>query len=163
MSGPGKLTFSAQDRSAAPNKSEVNAMRNLWENFKNRMAYWMQGRYGSDELNNALYIFFLVCWVLSLITKRQEIYWLGLIGLGYSLYRTLSRDHMKRSRERLWFLKKLEQIRKYPKQLKMRWDQRNTHKFFRCKQCGVTIRVPKNQGQIEITCPKCGNKFIERT
>lgn len=138
-------------------------MRNLWENFKNKLAYWMQGRYGNDELNNALYIAFIVLWVITLITRKPIFYWIGLVALGYSLYRSFSRDHLKRSNERLWFLKKLEQIKKLPKQWKQRWEQRNTHKFYRCKQCGVTIRVPKGKGQIEITCPKCGHKFIERT
>ena len=123
----------------------------------------MQGRYGNDELNNALYITFIVLWIVTLITKKPYFYWIGLVALGYSLYRSFSRDHLKRSNERLWFLKKLEQVKKLPKQLKQRWDQRNTHKFYRCSKCGVTIRVPKGKGQIEITCPKCGNKFIERT
>lgn len=123
----------------------------------------MQGRYGNDELNNALYIAFIVLWLITLITKKPFFYWIGLVALGFSLYRSFSRDHLKRSNERLWFLKKLEEIKKLPKQWKQRWDQRNTHKFYRCKQCGVTIRVPKGKGQIEITCPKCGHKFIERT
>ena len=138
-------------------------MRNFWENLKNKLAYWMQGRYGYDELNNALSIAFFVLWILSLITKSSVFYYVGLIALGFSLYRSLSRDHIKRSNERLWFLKRIDQIKRLPKQLKQRWEQRNTHKFFRCRQCGVTIRVPKGQGQIEITCPKCGYKFIERT
>jgi predicted RNA-binding Zn-ribbon protein involved in translation (DUF1610 family) len=138
-------------------------MRNFWENLKNKLAYWMQGRYGYDELNNALSIAFFVLWILSLITKSSVFYYVGLIALGFSLYRSLSRDHIKRSNERLWFLKRIDQIKRLLKQLKQRWEQRNTHKFFRCRQCGVTIRVPKGQGQIEITCPKCGNKFIERT
>ena len=123
----------------------------------------MQGRYGNDELNNALYIAFIVLWLITLITKKPFFYWIGLVALGFSLYRSFSRDHLKRSNERLWFLEKLEEIKKLPKQWKQRWDQRNTHKFYRCKQCGVTIRVPKGKGQIEITCPKCGHKFIERT
>ena len=123
----------------------------------------MQGRYGNDELNNGLFIAFLVCWVISLITKKSIFYTIGLLFLGYSIYRSFSRDHIKRSNERLWFLKQLDKIKRYPKQLKQRWDQRKTHKFYRCKQCGVTIRVPKGKGQIEITCPKCGYKFIERT
>ena len=138
-------------------------MRNFWENLKNKLAYWMQGRYGSDELNNAIFVAFIVLWIVSLITKSRVFYWIGLVLLGYSLYRSLSRDHYKRSHERLWFLKQTEHIRKLPGQIKMRWEQRNTHKFYRCKQCGVTIRVPKGKGQIEITCPKCGHKFIERT
>lgn len=123
----------------------------------------MQGRYGNDELNNAIFAAFIVLWIVSLITKSRVFYWIGLVLLGYSLYRSFSRDHYKRSNERLWFLKQTEHIKKLPGQIKMRWEQRNTHKFYRCKQCGVTIRVPKGKGQIEITCPKCGHKFIERT
>ncbi len=123
----------------------------------------MQGRYGNDELNNGLFIFFLVFWVISLITGKRLFYTIGLIALIYSLYRSFSRDHMKRSRERLWFLQQIDKVKRFFRQLKQRWEQRNTHKFFRCKQCGVMIRVPKGKGQIEITCPKCGNKFIERT
>ena len=128
-------------------------MRNFLDNMRNKLNYWMQGRYGYDELNNTLSVSFLVLWVISLITKSSVFYYMGLIALGYSLYRSLSRDHIKRSNERLWFLKKVDQIKRLPKQ----W------KFYRCKQCGVTIRVPKGKGQIEITCPKCGYKFIERT
>ena len=138
-------------------------MRNFLDNLKYKLAVWMQGRYGNDELNNALFITFFVFWVISLITKKSLFYTIGLILLVYSLYRSLSRDHVKRSNERLWFLKMIDRIKRYPKQMKQRWDQRKTHKFFTCKQCGVTIRVPRDKGQIEITCPKCGYKFIKRT
>lgn len=123
----------------------------------------MQGRYGSDELNNTLYGAFILCWLLTLITKKSVFYYIGWAALGYSLYRSFSRNHMKRSSERLWFLKKLDQLKRLPKQWKQRWEQRKTHKFYRCRQCGVMIRVPRGKGQIEITCPKCGYKFIDRT
>ena len=123
----------------------------------------MQGRYGSDELNMALFVVFLVFWVISLLTKKSIFYTIGTLFLIYSLYRSFSRDHIKRSAERLWYLKLVDKVKRFPRQLKLRWEQRNTHKFFYCKQCGTMIRVPKGQGQIEITCPKCGNKFIKHT
>lgn len=138
-------------------------MKNFFDNLKYKFSVWMQGRYGADELCYALDGVFFVMWILSLITKASWLYYVGLAALVYSLYRMLSRDHMKRSRERLAFLKFVDKVKRYPKQIKQRWDQRNTHKFYRCKQCGVTIRVPKGKGQIEITCPKCGYKFIEKT
>ena len=28
-----------------------------------------------------------------------------------------------------------------------------------CKRCGAKLKVPCNRGIIEVTCPKCGNKF----
>ena len=138
-------------------------MKNFLENLKYKFAAFMQGRYGYDELNNGLFIVFIVFWVLSLVTGKSFFYTLGLAALVYSLYRSLSRDHMKRSKERLWFLQQIEKVKRFFRITKQRWEQRNTHKFFRCKQCGAMVRIPKGKGQIEITCPKCGNKFIERT
>ena len=123
----------------------------------------MQGRYGYDELNNGLFVIFIAFWVLSMITRKSFFYTLGVAALVYSLYRSLSRDHMKRSKERLWFLQQTDKVKRFFKQQKQRWDQRKTHKFFRCSQCGVMIRVPRGKGQIEITCPKCGHKFVDRT
>lgn len=32
-------------------------------------------------------------------------------------------------------------------------------KFFKCPQCGHTLRVPKGKGKIKITCPNCSNRF----
>lgn len=138
-------------------------MRNFLDNLKYKFSCWMQGRYGTDELNSALFVVFLVFWVLSLVTKKSFFYLFGLIALGYSLYRSFSRDHLKRGNERLWYLKQVESVKRFFRQLKQQWQQRKTHKFFRCKQCGVMIRVPKGKGQVEITCPKCGNKFVDRT
>ncbi len=138
-------------------------MRNFFDNLKYKLAAFMQGRYGHDELNRALSVLFLVFWILSLITGKDVFYALGMIALIYSLFRSFSRDHMKRSRERLWYLKQIDKVKRFFRQLKQRWDQRKTHKFFRCKQCGVMIRVPKGKGQIEITCPKCGHKFVDKT
>lgn len=138
-------------------------MKNFFDNLRSKFSYWMQGRYGNDEMNYGLFGIFLVLWILSLITKRSFLYTIGLIFLIFAVYRSFSRDHMKRSNERLKYLQLLDRIKRYPKQLRQRWEQRKTHAFFTCSKCGVTIRVPKGQGQIEITCPKCGNKFIKRT
>ena len=43
-------------------------MKNFLDNLKYKFAEFMQGRYGYDELNNGLFIVFLVFWVLSLVT-----------------------------------------------------------------------------------------------
>ncbi len=138
-------------------------MKIFLENIRYKFAAFMQGRYGYDELNNGLFVIFIAFWVLSMITRKSFFYTLGVAALVYSLYRSLSRDHMKRSKERLWFLQQTDKVKRFFKQQKQRWDQRKTHKFFRCSQCGVMIRVPRGKGQIEITCPKCGHKFVDRT
>ena len=138
-------------------------MRNFFENLRNRFSYWMQGRYGNDEMNIALFVVFIVLWIISMITGKNFFYTIGVLFLIYSIYRSLSRDHLKRAEERRKYLEIVERIKRFPRQLRQRWAQRKTHAFYTCSKCGVTIRVPKGKGEIEITCPKCGNKFIKRT
>ena len=34
-----------------------------------------------------------------------------------------------------------------------------TYRVFGCPGCSQLLRVPKGNGRIEITCPRCGNVF----
>ena len=36
-------------------------------------------------------------------------------------------------------------------------------RHFRCPKCHQKVRVPRGKGKIQITCPKCGEKFIKKT
>lgn len=38
------------------------------------------------------------------------------------------------------------------------WANRKTTKYFKCKNCGQILSVPKGKGKIRVTCPKCGTK-----
>lgn len=42
-------------------------------------------------------------------------------------------------------------------------QERKHFKFFKCPACHQKIRVPKGKGRIEITCPRCGEKFVKKT
>lgn len=44
-----------------------------------------------------------------------------------------------------------------------RKESEKTHSYFNCPKCNTELRVPKGKGKIMITCPKCGEKFIEKT
>jgi len=35
--------------------------------------------------------------------------------------------------------------------------------YFRCKNCGQILSVPRGKGRILITCPKCGCKAEKRS
>ena len=47
--------------------------------------------------------------------------------------------------------------------MKKRWAQRSTYRFYKCPQCKQTVRVPKGRGKICITCPKCKTEFIKKS
>ncbi|MGN1029975.1 MAG: hypothetical protein ACI4PQ_00060 [Butyricicoccaceae bacterium] len=84
------------------------------------------------------------------------LYLIAVIILCYCYYRMFSRNIYKRQQENGKFLRRKRTITD-------RFRQRHTHRFYRCSQCKVTVRVPKGRGRIEITCPKCGNKFIKKS
>ena len=61
------------------------------------------------------------------------------------------------------FLKLVEPITSRFKKFKMRMDGRKDYKYFKCKNCKQEIKVPKGKGTIKVTCPKCGEKTIQKS
>ncbi|MBQ2676645.1 MAG: hypothetical protein IJF54_04485 [Clostridia bacterium] len=128
----------------------------------NRLKQFMYGRYGSDQLSMALII---LAFVISFITILIGIPFLNLISyipLGFVIFRTFSRNISKRYAENQKFLKYYYPIQTKIKTKITRAKDKN-NKYYKCKGCGATLRVPKGKGRIDITCPKCRTKFTKRT
>ncbi len=50
------------------------------------------------------------------------------------------------------------------KSRKLEWDKyHKTHKIYKCKSCGQTLRVPKGKGKVKVTCPVCKSSFIAKS
>lgn len=117
---------------------------------------FMRGRYGTDEFGKVTLFFSCIICIISSLTNWILLYYLGMFGLIYSLYRSFSRDINSRMLENQRFLKMVNLN-------KLKFDQRKEYKIFKCKSCGRNIRVPRGKGKIEVTCPVCGNKTRHRT
>lgn len=140
-------------------------MRNLLYNLSYKYRVFMQGRYGSDELNLFLIIMAVV---FTLISRTGVVLFfvfnlLSWVFLGVAFFRMLSRNISKRYEERMKFLRYKSSFMSFCNNKKEAWSNRKTHKYFRCKKCKASIRVPKNIGKIEVTCPKCKNNFVKKT
>ena len=133
----------------------------------------MIGRYGADGLNRFLticgWVLLLAGFVLSGIQRNGTMI-LGsiLVTLSWalliwSIFRTLSKNTQKRASENYRYYMYRNRVVTWWKGLKKRWQERKTHRYFRCPQCRATVRVPKGKGKIRITCPKCRNQFITKT
>jgi len=134
--------------------------------WKERIIRFMQGRYGTDALSRFAVGTAVVCMLVSVFTKgsvHQILYWMSLLFLGLSYFRMFSRNHARRYEENRIFLEKTAGIRKYLNKQKYLLAQRKTHHIYRCPGCRQKIRIPRGRGRIEITCPKCGVKFIKRS
>lgn len=130
--------------------------------MKEKIYRFMQGRYGSDNLNRFLMAAVIICWILSLLGVRF-LYIIGIIGLVYAYFRMFSKNIYKRSAENATYLKYTHKIRQTIDKWKRECRQRKTHHIYRCSSCKQKIRIPRGKGKIEITCPKCGNKFIKNS
>ena len=131
-------------------------MKNIIEKLKKALTKLYARSYGMDYLNKVLlYTAGAICLLQMFVRSRILTAAYFIIFLIY-LFRFFSTKKYARSEENRKF-------RKFIKFYKSKWDNRKTHKIFRCKSCGQLIRVPKKQGKIEVTCPNCGKKEIHRT
>ena len=141
--------------------------------MKERLRKFMEGRYGADELNRFLtvcgWVLLLIGFVLSGIDSKVAL----IIGsvlvtlswalLIYSLFRTFSKRTQERASENYKYFVCKNKVLGWFRRRKARWQDRKTHRYFRCPQCRATVRVPKGKGKIRITCPKCKHQFVKKS
>ena len=146
-------------------------LQEMLQRFSLKVQRFMVGRYGNDQFNSFLSIVgTIMCFLGSFLRYFRSIYVIGvvvgIIGvlmIYYSIFRTLSKKYEARRKELNWYLLWSEKPRGELKLFGNKLRDRNTHKYFKCKECKTVLRVPKNRGKIEITCPKCRAKTVKKT
>ena len=141
--------------------------------MKERLRKFMEGRYGADELNRFLtvcgWVLLLIGFVLSGIDSKvalivgSVLVTLSWAALIYSLFRTFSKRTQERASENYKYFVCKNKVLGWFRRLKARWQDRKTHRYFRCPQCKATVRVPRGKGKIRITCPKCKHQFVKKS
>ena len=132
------------------------------DRFRDRLARFMYGRYGVDQLNRFLMGVVLVSLVLSLFVRHRFFYWLTVLGIGISYFRMFSKNIRKRTQENQRYLQATAGPRRGFVRTKNR-SRDKSHRYFKCPSCTQTVRVPRGKGKICITCPKCSREFVKRT
>ena len=124
---------------------------------------FMAGRYGSDQLNNALLLLGLVLIVVEWISRWRwvSLFVLALLILCY--FRMFSRNIQARYAENQWFLRRWGPVSNRLRNMLARFRDRKTHRYFKCPQCKQRLRVPRGRGKINITCPHCHHQFIRKS
>lgn len=140
-------------------------MRNWLQNISYKLQGFMQGRYGSDELSRFLCISALVTIFLSWIPKLSFISILSWILLIWSLFRTFSKNIYKRQQERSKYLEIKGRVTSRINTYKRMWAERKTHKYYKCPNCKMWVRIrkPPKGKKIMVHCSRCGNDFEKRT
>lgn len=141
--------------------------------FRMKLARFMYGRYGADELYYALFLFELVFLFVStvcqLLGKVNDIfgylstifYLVSLTLLVFTLYRFMSRKIDKRRRENMWYLRQKAKLKGLFKRKKKNSSPMDTeyHIFRQCPYCSATLRLPRQKGKHTVKCPRCSKTF----
>ncbi len=138
-------------------------MQDFLYRFRNRMQSFLYGRNGLDNLAKHVYI---VGIVLMLVNMFFNFYPLSVITtalLLYSIYRMFSKDIVRRRAENEKYVTFLYKQKMKWQRFQKRYGERHIYRYYKCKNCKQTVRVPRGKGKIEITCPKCKYKFIKRS
>ena len=138
-------------------------MKQWFQKFAYKLAAWMQGRYGYDELSRFLTIGGLIVLIVSRLLGFFPLYYIAFAAIIWSSIRMYSKNIAKRQKERAWYLKQKNKVAGVFSLTKRRWQDRKTHRYFRCPRCGTVMRVPKGKGKIKITCPKCGQETYKKS
>ena len=133
------------------------------EKFKNKIARFMYGRYGMDQLSRLIMYITFALLIITLFIHSSILYTVALAGIIYTYYRAFSRNISRRYSENEAYLKfKYKIIGKF-NNFKFRMKDRKTHVIFKCPNCSQKIRVPRGKGNISIKCPKCRIEFTKKT
>ena len=134
--------------------------------MRERLARFMAGRNGADNLSRTVMLLAFILFILSLFFSdwlAQLLLTLAVTGIVYVYFRMFSKNVARRREENSRYLAKTASLRSYFRSLGERWRQRRDYKFFRCPMCRTLLRVPRGKGKIKIVCRKCGNSFIRNT
>ena len=140
-------------------------------NLREKIARFMAGRYGADELGRFLSIAGCVVIALSLLLRMigTAAGASGLLGMAalalivWCYFRILSRNYNRRSAENQRYLQLRDGVTGWFRLQRDCFSQRRDYAFYRCPSCRQMVRVPKKKGRIRITCRRCGYAFERKT
>ena len=140
--------------------------------FRQRMARFLYGRYGADNLYNALFVTELILLFIGTVLNflgyvepvcaiiSIALYVLSFGLIIWAMFRFFSRNIPARRRENEAWLRLRNKFRRKPKKYKSRLPaDTHEHVFRACPRCRATLRLPRQVGKHNTKCPRCGNRF----
>lgn len=137
--------------------------------FRQALARFLYGRYGADELYNALFLLEIILLffgsILTILGHNKPLlssisvvlYAVALGVLIWAMLRFFSRNIEKRRRENEAWLKFKSKFTKKRKPTLP--PDTPTHIFRACPTCRSVLRLPRQAGKHTVKCPRCGASF----
>ena len=127
--------------------------------FRDKLLRFMYGRYGNDQLNNALLVLYLILAVVDIFVPTFAISILMVAIIITVFVRMLSRNVYRRRTENEKFLKVWRPISSWIKFQRDKFRDRKTHAYRKCPDCKAILRLPRKPGSHTVSCPKCKKRF----
>lgn len=127
--------------------------------FKEKLARFMYGRYGADQLSNFILWTYIALYLVNLVVRTPIIYLVATALMIWSFFRMFSRNIYARNKENLKFLAVKKKFTSFWKLLFDRIKDSPKKVYKRCPSCRAIVRLPRKAGKHSVTCPKCRGHF----
>lgn len=131
--------------------------------FNKKLADWLRGRNGSDELATCAILVALLLVILNIFVRSFIVSVIALVLMAYSWWRMSSRNLEARENENGVFCEFIGPLRPWLRNPSRAAAETRAYKHLKCPECKQRIRVPRGKGKIRVRCPKCQHKFETRT
>ncbi|MEG0072013.1 MAG: hypothetical protein RSC47_02130 [Raoultibacter sp.] len=143
----------------------------MFQKLGRKLQTFMIGRNGVDNLGRFFLVIAFILLLAGMFVQdnlvRQIITVLSFACIVYCYYRMLSRKIANRYKENCAYMRVQNRVLRPFRGLIAHFKEwktyHKTHKIYRCKQCGQSLRVPKGKGKIKVICPKCKTSFIAKS
>ncbi len=131
--------------------------------FFQKIAVFMQGRYGMDALNGFILALAGVCWLANIFVWApvpSMILWgVEMALLVLAVLRMLSRNINMRSLENRRFRTVFDPVKNWVLLRIKKIRERKDFRYLKCPYCKAQLRVKNQKGVHGVRCPKCRGEF----
>lgn len=143
-------------------RKKVDFVKQWLSSMRYKFYYFMQGRYGSDKLNTHIMYLVIFLFLMQLLVQNDLVLVLAYVLWGISIYRMFSKKIVQRRKENNYYIQLIQPLQLWFN-LMRRQLKDSKHRYYRCPKCKQLVRIPKHQGVVTITCPKCYHQFDRRS
>lgn len=127
--------------------------------IKEKLARFMSGRYGADQLYYFCITISFILIIANSFIRSSIISSLTWVILILILFRIFSRNIYKRRMENEKFLKLWNPSKAKLSLTIRRIKEIRTHRFRKCPNCKKVLRLPRRKGKHTVNCPCCNSDF----
>ena len=128
----------------------------------NEFDRWMSRHNGPDAITRILIALSIVMIAVGFLTRLLPIAVASVIVLLVAAWRILSTNIIGRRKEEGFVLQHAGPLRPWLANPTAAAREHRMSAHVQCPTCGQKARLPKGVGQVLVSCPACGNKYLKK-